>query len=220
MEKEMLVVAKLKEGTFEKFMGFMQSPEGLAERAKVAVVEKTIGTVTPDKSTVMFKIFCTDEAALHKFIEGTEVSGFIFALDASPILPVMIAPISVTISPNRFGATMTSNTSGLRTRSIHAASMSNESDSMSAYSSEISSNVLSHMVMYPSAFDLVIDVTWFLLPRSLASSKAYLIARAQPFFVYTADCTATSSGVWWYANPPMFRYSPSVFSRITARSMS
>ena len=56
MEKEMLVVAKLKEGTFEKFMGFMQSPEGLAERAKVAVVEKTIGTVTPDKSTVMFKI--------------------------------------------------------------------------------------------------------------------------------------------------------------------
>ena len=74
MEKEMLVVAKLKEGTFEKFMGFMQSPEGLAERAKVAVVEKTIGTVTPDKSTVMFKIFCTDEAALHKFLEGTEVS--------------------------------------------------------------------------------------------------------------------------------------------------
>ena len=27
MEKEMLVVAKLKEGMFEKFMGFMQSPE-------------------------------------------------------------------------------------------------------------------------------------------------------------------------------------------------
>ena len=74
MEKEMLVVAKLKEGMFEKFMGFMQSPEGLAERAKVAVVEKTIGTVTPDKSTVMFKIFCTDEAALHKFVEGNEVT--------------------------------------------------------------------------------------------------------------------------------------------------
>jgi flavodoxin len=67
MEKEMLVVAKFKEGEgkFEKFMGFMQSPEGLAERAKVAVVEKTIGSVTPDKSAVMFKIFCTDEAALH-----------------------------------------------------------------------------------------------------------------------------------------------------------
>ena len=41
MEKEMLVVAKFKEGEgkFEKFMGFMQSPEGLAERAKVAVVD-------------------------------------------------------------------------------------------------------------------------------------------------------------------------------------
>jgi hypothetical protein len=74
MEKEMLVVAKLKEGKFEKFMGFMQSPEGLAERAKVAVVEKTIGTVTPDKSTVMFKIFCTDETALHKFVKGNEVT--------------------------------------------------------------------------------------------------------------------------------------------------
>ena len=32
MEKEMLIVAKFKEGEgkFEKFMGFMQSPEGLA----------------------------------------------------------------------------------------------------------------------------------------------------------------------------------------------
>ena len=60
MEKEMLVVAKFKEGEgkFEKFMGFMQSPEGLAERAKVAVVEKTVASVTPDKSAVMFKIFC------------------------------------------------------------------------------------------------------------------------------------------------------------------
>ena len=74
MEKEMLVVAKLKEGKFEKFMGFMHSPEGLAERTKVAAVEKTIATVTPDKSTVMFKIFCTDEPALHKFVEGNEVT--------------------------------------------------------------------------------------------------------------------------------------------------
>ena len=58
-----------------KCHAFVESlvPNG-AERAKVAVVEKTIGTVTPDKSTVMFKIFCIDEPALHKFIEGTEVS--------------------------------------------------------------------------------------------------------------------------------------------------
>ena len=41
---------------------------------QVAYVEKTVASVTPDKSAVMFKIFCTDEAALHKFIEGTEVS--------------------------------------------------------------------------------------------------------------------------------------------------
>jgi hypothetical protein len=76
MEKEMLIVAKFKEGEgkFEKFMGFMQSPEGLAERSKVAIVEKTMASVTPDKSAVMFKIHCIDEAALIKFIEGTEVS--------------------------------------------------------------------------------------------------------------------------------------------------
>ena len=49
----------------------MEIGKGLA---KVAVVEKTVASVTPDKSAVMFKIFCTDEAALHKFIEGTEVS--------------------------------------------------------------------------------------------------------------------------------------------------
>jgi hypothetical protein len=37
-------------------------------------LKKTVASVTPDKSAVMFKIFCTDEDALHKFIEGTEVS--------------------------------------------------------------------------------------------------------------------------------------------------
>ena len=72
--KDILVVGKLKEGAFEKFMGFMQSDEGMAERKKVADVSKTIASVSPDKSTIMFKIFCTDEAALHKFIEGTEGS--------------------------------------------------------------------------------------------------------------------------------------------------
>ena len=33
--KDMLVVAKLKEGSFEKFMGFMKSEEGMNERRKV-----------------------------------------------------------------------------------------------------------------------------------------------------------------------------------------
>jgi len=49
METETLVVAHLKEGMLEKFMGFMQSDAGMAERSKVANVSKTIGTVAPDK---------------------------------------------------------------------------------------------------------------------------------------------------------------------------
>ena len=42
MEKEMLAIAKIKsgEGKFEKFMGFMQSDEGMAVRKTVAHVEK------------------------------------------------------------------------------------------------------------------------------------------------------------------------------------
>ena len=47
METETLVVAHLKEGMLEKFMGFMQSDAGMAERSKVANVSKTIGTVAP-----------------------------------------------------------------------------------------------------------------------------------------------------------------------------
>ena len=54
--KDILVVGKLKEGKFEKMMGFMQSDEGMAERKKIADVSKTIASVSPDKSTIMFKI--------------------------------------------------------------------------------------------------------------------------------------------------------------------
>ena len=52
MEKEMLALVKFKEGDdkFPKFMGWMQSDEGLAERSKFAIPSKTIGTFTPDKS--------------------------------------------------------------------------------------------------------------------------------------------------------------------------
>ena len=59
MEKEMLALVKLKEGDdkFTKFMGWMQSNEGMVERGKFAIPSKTIGTVTPDKSVVMFKVF-------------------------------------------------------------------------------------------------------------------------------------------------------------------
>ena len=54
----------------------MQSDAGMAERAKVANVAKTIGTVAPDKKTVMFKIFVIDKEALKSFINGSNpVSG-------------------------------------------------------------------------------------------------------------------------------------------------
>ena len=69
--KDILVVGKLKEGAFEKFMGFMQSDEGMAERKKVADVSKTIASVSPDKSTIMFKIAVHDMAALHSFLDGS-----------------------------------------------------------------------------------------------------------------------------------------------------
>jgi len=69
--KDILVVARLKEGKFEKFMGFMQSEEGMNERKKIADLSKTIGTVSPDKSTVLFKIAVHDEDALNSFLDGS-----------------------------------------------------------------------------------------------------------------------------------------------------
>lgn len=67
----MLVVGKIKEGKFEKFMGFMQSEEGIAERKKVADLTKTLASVSPDKSAVMFKISVHDEVALKSFMDGS-----------------------------------------------------------------------------------------------------------------------------------------------------
>lgn len=69
--KNMLVVAKLNEGSFEKFMGFMKSEEGINERRKVADLTKTIGTVSPDKNVVMFKISVHNENALNSFLDGS-----------------------------------------------------------------------------------------------------------------------------------------------------
>ena len=71
--KDMLVVVKLKEkeGTFEKFMGFMQSDAGMAERKKVADVTKTLGAVSPDKKAVMFKIAVHNVDAMHAFVDGS-----------------------------------------------------------------------------------------------------------------------------------------------------
>ena len=69
--KDMLVVGRLKEGKFEKFMGFMQSDAGMAERKKVADVTKTVGAVSPDKKVVMFKIVVHNVDAMHAFVDGS-----------------------------------------------------------------------------------------------------------------------------------------------------
>ena len=69
--KDMLVVGKLKEGKFEEFMKFMQSEEAMAERRKVADLSKTLASVSPDKSAVMFKIYVHDEVALKSFMNGS-----------------------------------------------------------------------------------------------------------------------------------------------------
>ena len=72
MEKEMLALAKFKsgDGTFEKFMGWMQSDEGMGVRKSVAHVEKTVPAIAPDKSYVMFKISVHNEEGLKEFASG------------------------------------------------------------------------------------------------------------------------------------------------------
>ena len=72
MEKEMLAIARIKsgEGNFEKFMGFMQSDEGMAVRKTVAHVEKTVPGIGPDKSYVMFKVSVHNEEEMKKFVTG------------------------------------------------------------------------------------------------------------------------------------------------------
>tara|TARA_Y200000002_G_scaffold20242_1_gene15559 strand:- start:805 stop:1086 length:282 start_codon:yes stop_codon:yes gene_type:complete len=69
--KDMLVVGRLKEGKFEKFMGFMQSEEAMEERRKIADLSKTLASVSPDKSVVMFKIYVHNEVALQAFMNGS-----------------------------------------------------------------------------------------------------------------------------------------------------
>ena len=69
--KDILVVGTLKEGQFLKFMNFMKSDEGIAERGKIADLSKTIGTVAPDQSKVMFKIAVHNMDALHAFLDGS-----------------------------------------------------------------------------------------------------------------------------------------------------
>ena len=69
--KDILVVVKIKEGAFEKFMGFMQSDAGTAERKKFADVTKSVPAVAPDKKTFMAKIAVHNIDALHAFLDGS-----------------------------------------------------------------------------------------------------------------------------------------------------
>ena len=47
---------RFKRGKLEKFMGWMQSEEGMSVRNQQST-RKTIGAVKPDKSGVKFKVF-------------------------------------------------------------------------------------------------------------------------------------------------------------------
>ena len=75
MEKEMLALAKFKsgEGKFEKFMGWMQSDEGMGVRKGIAHVEKTVPAVAPDKSYVMFKVSVHNEEGMKEFVSGNNL---------------------------------------------------------------------------------------------------------------------------------------------------
>ncbi len=75
MEKEVLVIVDLKEGKLEKFMGWMQSDEGMSVRKSAAHPEKTIGAVKPDKSGVMFKVFVHNMEKMKELISGTHPVG-------------------------------------------------------------------------------------------------------------------------------------------------
>ena len=72
MEQERLVLVKFKsgDGVFEKFMGWMQSDEGMDVRKSIANVEKTVPAVAPDKSYVLFKISVHNEEGMKEFISG------------------------------------------------------------------------------------------------------------------------------------------------------
>ena len=86
----MIALLKFKsgDGNFEKFMGWMQSDEGMGVRKSVAHVEKTVPAIAPDKSYVMFKISVHNEEALKELASGTNAI-------AKPIFDECIESIQV-----------------------------------------------------------------------------------------------------------------------------
>ena len=71
----MLVYVDLKDGKLEKFMGWMQSDEGMSVRKSAANPEKTIGAVKPDKSGVMFKVFVHNMEKMKEMVSGKNPIG-------------------------------------------------------------------------------------------------------------------------------------------------
>jgi len=69
--KDMLVVVKLKEGTFEIFMGFLLSDAGMSERKKFVDVTKSVPAVAPDKRTSPAKPAVHNIDAMHAFLDGS-----------------------------------------------------------------------------------------------------------------------------------------------------
>ena len=90
MEKEKLIIAKFKsgDGIFEKFMGWMQSDEGMGVRKSMAYPEKTVPAIAPDKSYIMFKISVHNEEALKELASGNNTI-------AKPIFDECIESIQV-----------------------------------------------------------------------------------------------------------------------------
>ena len=55
-------------------MEWMHSYDGLAESNKFVIPTKTIGTITPDKSAVLFKVFVTDKDGMIDFLSGRNLA--------------------------------------------------------------------------------------------------------------------------------------------------
>ena len=68
MDKEMLAMVTFKEGTFDKFMGWFQSEEGLEIRKTIAHVEQTRPGFAPDKSYAMMKVTVHNEENMKKYL--------------------------------------------------------------------------------------------------------------------------------------------------------
>ncbi|MDA0278410.1 MAG: hypothetical protein O2831_06745 [Bacteroidetes bacterium] len=72
MEKEMLIIGKLKqgEGMLERFLEFFNSEEVKEERKKVANTEKTVFSILPDKSGFLMKASVFNFEGIKDLLNG------------------------------------------------------------------------------------------------------------------------------------------------------